>query len=87
MKRLLERVALSRRADLEAWETALRAAVLSGGARVLEGLLQGIGSGKEPGAILCKCGRRMESRGLQAKELLTTLGPVAYGRSMFQCPV
>jgi hypothetical protein len=28
----------------------------------------------------------MESRGLKHKELLTILGPVAYGRSMFQCP-
>lgn len=87
MRRVLERVAASRGADLEAWETALRVAVLSGGARVLEGLLEGIGSGREPGVILCKCGRRMESRGLKAKELLTILGPVVYGRSMFQCPV
>jgi hypothetical protein len=86
VKRILERVAAFRGADLEAWETALRAAVLSGGARVLEGLLEGIGSGREPGVILCKCGSRMESRGLKAKELLTILGPVAYGRSMFQCP-
>ena len=28
----------------------------------------------------------MESRGLKHKELLTILGPVAYWRSMFQCP-
>jgi len=72
--------------DLEAWETALRAAVLSAGAKILEGLLQGIGSGKEPCAILCACGIRMESRGLKQKGLLTILGPVTYRRSMFQCP-
>jgi len=28
----------------------------------------------------------MESKGLKTKELLTILGPVAYTRSMFQCP-
>jgi len=86
VRRVLERVAASRGADLEAWETALRAAVLSGGARVLEGLLEGIGSGREPGVILCTCGCRMESRGLKGKELLTILGTVVYRRSRFQCP-
>lgn len=79
-------MAASRHADLEAWETALRAAVLSAGAKVLEKLLQGIGSGRELRAIVCKCGVRMESRGLKHKEVLTILGPVPYGRSMFQCP-
>ena len=65
---------------------ALRAAVLSGGAKILERLLQGIGSGRTPWAIVCKCGTRMESQGLRYKEVLTILGPVSYGRSMFQCP-
>lgn len=86
VRRILEKVATFKQADLEAWETALRTAVLSAGAKILEGLLQGIGSGKEPCAILCTCGTRMESRGLKHKELLTILGPVGYGRSMFQCP-
>ena len=87
MKRILQKVAVSRGADLEAWETALRAAVLSAGARVLEGLLEGIGAGKRNGTVLCRCGNRMESQGLKSKELLTILGPVPYSRSMFQCPV
>jgi hypothetical protein len=77
---------VSKQADLEAWETALRAAVLCAGAKVLEGLLHGIGSGRERRAILCKCGTRMESQGVRDKELLTILGPVPYCRSMFQCP-
>jgi hypothetical protein len=80
-------VAASKQADLEAWETALRAAVLSAGAKVLEELLHGIGSGREYRAIVCKCGTRMESQGLKRKEVLTILGPVTYWRSMFQCPV
>jgi Uncharacterised protein family (UPF0236) len=78
---------VSKQVDLEAWETALRTAVLSAGAKALGELLQGIGSGKEHHAIVCKCGTRMESQGLKRKELLTILGPVTYGRSMFQCPV
>lgn len=79
-------MAQSKQVDLEAWETALRAAVLLAGANVLGELIQGIGSGREPRAILCTCGTRMESRGLKEKELLTILGPVPYKRSLFRCP-
>ncbi len=79
-------MAESKHADLEAWETALRAAVLCAGAKVLEQLLQGIGSGREPWAIVCECGARMESQGLKPKQVLTILGPITYRRSMFQCP-
>jgi hypothetical protein len=80
-------VATSKQADLEAWETALRAAVLCAGAKVLGELLQGVGGGRVDRAILCPCGTRMESQGLKQKELLTILGPVVYQRSMFQCPI
>ena len=80
VRRILEKVAASKEADLEAWETALRAAVLSAGAKVLEELLEGIGSGREDCAILCKCGTQMESHGLKRKEVLTILGPVIYER-------
>ena len=76
---------MSKGADLEAWETALRAAVLCAGAKVLGELLQGVGAGRGDRAILCSCGTRMESQGLKQKELLTILGPVSYARSMFQC--
>jgi hypothetical protein len=79
-------VAASKHADLESWESALRAAVLSAGAKVLEQMLQGIGSGREPEAISCDCGTRMESQGLKCKEVLTILGSLTYRRSMFQCP-
>ena len=79
-------MAASKQADLEAWETALRAAVLSVGAKVLGELLHGVGAGRVDHAILCPCGTRMESQGLKQKELLTILGPVIYNRSMFQCP-
>jgi len=79
-------VAASRQADLEAWERALRAAVLSAGTKVLEQLFHGIRSGREHRAIVCKCGTRIESQGLKRKEVLTILGPVTYWRSMFLYP-
>ena len=83
--RLLDRISANQNIDLEAWETALRSAVLAAGANILSGLLSNIGSGKPPDPVLCECGTRMESKGIKSKELLTILGPVNYSRSMFQC--
>ncbi len=71
---------------MEAWENALRAAVLSAGAKALASLLEGVGSGRQDEAIVCDCGARMESHGLKSKPLLTILGLVDYKRSLFQCP-
>lgn len=71
---------------MEAWETVLRTAVLSAGAKALASLLEGVGCGRQDEAIVCDCGARMESRGLKSKPLLTILGPVDYKRSLFQCP-
>ena len=71
---------------MEAWETALRVAVLACGAKVLAGMLAAHGSGRREEEIVCRCGERMESEGVRRKELLTILGPVTYERSMFQCP-
>ncbi len=82
----MEKILAARSADLEAWETALRAAVLSAGAKVLEGLLQGFGSGRQEERGQCPCGSRMESQERKTKDLLTILGPVSYSRSMYQCP-
>jgi hypothetical protein len=53
---------------------------------VLEGLLEGIGTGRRGEEVLCGCGTRMESQGIRAKKLLTILGPMSYRRSVFQCP-
>lgn len=64
----------------------MRAAVLAAGARALSELLSGIGSGRQPNAVLCGCGTRMESLGVRSKLLHTILGPVPYSRSMFGCP-
>jgi len=84
-KRLLEAVKWET-ADLEAWETALRVAVPACGAKVLAEMLAAHGSGRREEAVVCRCGRRMESQGLRRKELMTILRPVVYRRSMFRCP-
>ena len=71
---------------MEAWESALRVAVLACGAKVLAEMLAEHGSGRREQELLCRCGQRMESRGVRRKELMTILGPVAYDRSRYQCP-
>ena len=60
MTRILEKAAQERDADLEAWETALRAAVLAAGAKALGALLEGIGSGRRQTPLLCPCGTPMQ---------------------------
>ncbi len=86
VNRILQRAAKARRADLESWEMALRAAVLCAGAKALSGLLKGIGAGRREVSVICACGTPMESHGLKSKPLLTILGPVPYRRSMYRCP-
>jgi len=83
---VLGKVASSGGFDLEAVEGALRAAVLAAGGRLLGELLEGVGSGRREAPVLCKCGGRMESRGLRGKELSTILGEVSWRRSFFECP-
>lgn len=86
MKRLVEKVARVKGFDLEAVETALRAAVLAAGAKVLGGLLDGLGSGRRAAPLVCACGAAMRSRGRQPKTLLTVVGQVAFRRSRYRCP-
>ena len=63
-------------------------AVLSAGARVLEGLLQGGGCGRLHRRVNCACGcqQSMESIGQRDKILKTLFGEVRIKRSMFVCP-
>lgn len=86
VKRILRCARREGAADLEAWENALREAVLSAGAGCLSALLEEIGSGRRSEAVFCDCGARMKSRGLKEKDLLSILGPVRYRRTLFQCP-
>jgi hypothetical protein len=85
VRRILDRIVAAGGTDLEAWESALRTAVLAAGARMLEGLLRGIGCGGSTQAR-CGCGSRMESRGRRRKRLVTMLGEVEYRRSRWECP-
>jgi len=79
-------VAQTGKGDLEAWESALRVAVLACGAKILAGMLAEQGSGRREEAVVCRCGQRMASQGVRRKQLMTILGPVAYDRSRFECP-
>jgi len=78
--------ARSKEADLEAWEGAIRVAVLAAGAGVLERLLADVCCGQRDEAVMCACGTRMQSRGVREKEIRTILGPLSLRRTMFQCP-
>ena len=71
---------------MEAVEEAVRQAALAAGAKILEGFLSAAATGRRKEHVLCKCGRRMKSRGVKRKTLLTLLGPARYHHSMFQCP-
>lgn len=74
-----------KRFDLEAVETALRAAVLAAGGKVLGDMIAGLGCGRRSQPLMC-CGVEMESKGIETKTLLTMLGPVLFARSRFECP-
>ena len=86
MIRFLERVSQEKGVDLEAWESALRTAVLKAGASVLEALLHGVGCGRRAQGVLCQCGEAMKSVGLREKTVHTILGPVRFRRSLYLCP-
>lgn len=86
MTRVLQAARRDASGDLEAMETALKAAVLEAGARLLEEFMNTLGVGRRAEAPTCPCGGIMASRGVRHKEVLTLLGPVQYQRSLFQCP-
>ena len=60
-------------------------AARQGGAGVLGSLLTHWQAHAPRQVILCECGQRMSSRGRRGKGLLTTLGPVPFARSFYQC--
>lgn len=86
VKQFLSRALADRGMDLEAWETGLRACVLTAGARLLEKLLHGFGTGRPNKPVACICGKRMQSMGVRTKEIRTILGPLQIKRSWFVCP-
>lgn len=85
MKRFLERVGRERGIDLESMEFGLRQAVLSAGARLLENMLTGVGSGRREQVLRCDCGGRVQSAGQKSKRIKTVLGDVHFQRSFYIC--
>lgn len=63
----------------------MRTAVLSAGAKVLGGLLEGVGSGRREQSVSCHCGAVMQSKGIEEKILVTIRGPVPYRSSRYEC--
>lgn len=87
MSRILAVAQRAAGTDFEALESALRAAVLQAGARVLEQFLETVGVGRREEPVRCTCGTTaMVSKGIRRKSILTMLGRVLFGRSLFQCP-
>ena len=86
MKRFVLQAARAAKADLEALEFGLRAVVLAAGARALEGLVAGVGSGRRGEAVVCSCGTQMQSRGREPKRIRTILGEIEFRRSRYVCP-
>ncbi len=70
--------------DMEAWEEAIRNAVLRYGAKLLEGLLAKAGCGRRDAPVLDAEGQPMHSIGVRQKTLTTLLGKVTLRRSVFK---
>lgn len=85
VRRLATALAVRQTPDFEAWESLVLQAARQGGAGVLGTLLTHWQQHAPREVILCKCGRRMRSRGRRSKGLLTTLGRVPFARSFYQC--
>jgi hypothetical protein len=73
--------------DLEAVETAVRAAMHRADSAALTELLQFAAPGtEEERAIGCACGQRAHYRELRSKPILTVVGPVRVSRPYYLCP-
>jgi len=85
VRRLATAMASRQAPDFEAWETLMLQAARQGGAGVLGSLLAHWQAHACRQVVLCECGQGMSSRGRRGKGLLTTLGPVPFVRSFYQC--
>ena len=73
--------------DLEAVETAVRAAMHRAGSAALTELLQfAAPTAKEERAIACACGQRAQYRELRSKPVLTVVGQARVLRPYYLCP-
>jgi hypothetical protein len=74
------------RLDLEAIETATRAAMHRAGAEALSQLLQFAAPSPEQRQLSCPCGHHATYREIRSKEVLTILGTVRISRPWYLCP-
>ena len=72
--------------DLEAVETAVRAAMHRAGSAALTELLQFATPTEQQRTIACPCGQRAHYRELRSRPLLTVVGPVQVSRPYYLCP-
>jgi hypothetical protein len=71
--------------DLEAVETALRAAMHRAGAAALSHLLQSPEPSPAQRRVACPCGQQAQYRELRSRRLLTMVGPVELRRPYYLC--
>ena len=74
------------RTDLEAMETAVRAALHQAGAAALAELLQFPAPAADQRQLPCPCGQHAHYRELRSKPVLTVVGPVEVSRPYYLCP-
>jgi hypothetical protein len=73
------------RTDLEAVESALRAALHQAGARALSALLQYQAPAPDQRQLPCACGHQAHYQGLRSKPVLTVLGAAPITRPYYLC--
>jgi hypothetical protein len=87
---LLSRIFAQRRkdghTDLEAVETALRAALHRAGAAALTQLLQFETPPPDQRQLRCACGQQAQYQEIRSRALLTIVGPVRISRPYYLCP-
>ena len=73
--------------DLEALETAVRAAMLASGAQALGAFMTAVGTAPAQGPVRCPhCRQPMRGTGPRTKTILTMLGEATYSRRRYVCP-
>lgn len=73
------------RTDLEAVESALRAALHEAGAVALSELLQFVAPAADQRQSPCPCGHRAQYQEIRSKPVLTIVGPVRLSRPYYLC--
>ena len=73
------------RTDLEAVESALRAALHQAGAAALSELLQFAAPAADQRQLPCRCGHHAQYQEIRSKPVLTIVGPVRLTRPYYLC--